>query len=413
MRKAAGSKELSRLLPSGEFSWYNLNKCLFNKQKFGERLMANEKEKQILALIKKNPFISQNEIARELKLSRSAVANYISSLMRKGEIVGRAYILPRERKITCIGGANIDQKMYLSGNIKWRTSNPVRTEKSLGGVARNIAENLGRLGAAVSLVTALGNDEAGKWLQESTGAWADLSPVMNISGANTGHYTAIIDGSGEMIVALADMGIYDRVAAGQLAERWNHIGSSSFVLLDTNFPKDVIQYVITRCGEEKIPLAVATVSVPKAEKLPEDLSGIKLLIVNRDEAEAVAKTEFSEKNPLPLADALFRRGLEKLVVTAGEKGVFYFDRSGFCGHLPAPEAEVRDVTGAGDALAAGVIYGLNEGKHLAAACQIGLACSYLTVQSEKTVAEELNGELLAETVRNLWNDTESNMEGDF
>lgn len=48
--------------------------------------------------------------------------------------------------IICIGGANLDRKFYAKFDITSETSNPVKSSTSVGGVARNIAENLGRLG---------------------------------------------------------------------------------------------------------------------------------------------------------------------------------------------------------------------------------------------------------------------------
>ena len=68
------------------------------------------KEKQILHHIKINPFISQQELSAKVGLSRSAVANYIANLTKRGEIKGRAYILQEESSIVCIGGANTGRK---------------------------------------------------------------------------------------------------------------------------------------------------------------------------------------------------------------------------------------------------------------------------------------------------------------
>ena len=55
------------------------------------RVSLSQKEKQVLELIRKNPFVTQQELSNQLGLSRSAVAGHVSSLTRKGQIVGRAY----------------------------------------------------------------------------------------------------------------------------------------------------------------------------------------------------------------------------------------------------------------------------------------------------------------------------------
>ena len=53
-------------------------------------------------------------MANELKMSRPAVANIISQLIKNGKITGRAYILPENKEIICIGGANVDRKYTLN-----------------------------------------------------------------------------------------------------------------------------------------------------------------------------------------------------------------------------------------------------------------------------------------------------------
>lgn len=70
----------------------------------------NEREQAVLALIRQNPFMSQQEMADKMNLSRPVLANLVSSLTKQGKIVGRAYILPEENEIICIGGANLDRK---------------------------------------------------------------------------------------------------------------------------------------------------------------------------------------------------------------------------------------------------------------------------------------------------------------
>ncbi|EOT3921443.1 winged helix-turn-helix transcriptional regulator, partial [Escherichia coli] len=49
----------------------------------------NDREKQILKILRRNPLIQQNEIADILQISRSRVAAHIMDLMRKGLIKGK------------------------------------------------------------------------------------------------------------------------------------------------------------------------------------------------------------------------------------------------------------------------------------------------------------------------------------
>ncbi|WP_027409986.1 carbohydrate kinase [Anoxybacteroides tepidamans] len=355
----------------------------------------NEKEQLILTLVRQNPFITQNELAERLGLSRSAVAGYISSLTKQGKIIGRAYVLPEASRIVCIGGANVDRKAQLLSAIQLGTSNPVTMTQTCGGVARNIAENLGRLGQSVSLVTVAGDDQEGAWLLSATSAYVDTSQAVKMEQANTGTYTAVLDDRGEMVVALADMAIYDHVTSDFVQKRWPHLSSASAVLLDTNFPSAVLRLVIERCREENVPLCIAPVSAPKVKKLPNDLRGVTWLIANENEALALAKSK--DGNAEAASDHILSLGVEHVIITRGAQGIMYKTQRGEQGMIPAPNIDVVDVTGAGDAFVSGFLYGINQGKSFVDACELGMSASIIALQTKETVCSRLNEHVLNET----------------
>ena len=352
----------------------------------------NEKESQIFHLIKENPFLTQNEIAGKLNLSRSAVAGYISSLTKQGKLLGRAYILPEEKRIVCIGGANMDRKSTLEQAFHLGTSNPVRTTSTLGGVARNIAENLGRMGADVHLLTVVGDDREGKDVLTRTGEYVKILPSLEIAGQSTGAYTAILDEHGNMAVALADMGIYDAVDIPFIEKRWSHIAASSMVLLDTNFPKEVISYIFRRCVDEGISVAAVPTSIPKLNRLPENMSGLEWLILNREEAETLSGVIVMDDDSVQeAARKILAQGARNVVITRSEKGLYYTNDNGENGFLIGQPAEsVVDVTGAGDSLASGIMLGAIEGHSILESCQYGMACASMTIRSKETVSPALN-----------------------
>ena len=112
--------------------------------------------------------------------------------------------------VLCIGGANLDRKLKLSEPLRMRTSNPVTSEVSPGGVARNVAENLARLGCKVGLLSTFSDDLEGNWLLDHlNSAGVDVSPSLIVPGRKSGSYTALQDAEGEMLLAMADMEIAD------------------------------------------------------------------------------------------------------------------------------------------------------------------------------------------------------------
>lgn len=360
----------------------------------------NEKELHILQLIKKDPFISQSDLAAETGLSRSAVAGYISSLMKQGSILGRAYVLPETKDIICVGGSNVDRKIQVNGDLQYGTSNPAASSESCGGVARNIAENLGRLGCDVSLLTVVGTDHEGEWLLDFSKPFMDIAPSQILQNSKTGTYTAVLDQDGEMTIALADMSIYDAVDFDFIDKRWGYFASSQMVVLDTNFSAEVLEKIIVRCNEEDIPLCITPVSSPKVKKLPKKLDGVTWLIANTDEAESLSGVDIqSDGDYFKAAEHILNLGVEKVVITRGDKGLIYFTKSGEAGVLLPPPIKVDDVTGAGDSLVAGIMYGHLKGLNTEDACKIGISCSTLTLQSHETVNPNLNHARLQETFK--------------
>lgn len=118
----------------------------------------NDREKQILKILRRNPLIQQNEIADILQISRSRVAAHIMDLMRKGLIKGKGYILTEQDYCVVVGAINMDIRGMADIRYPQAASHPGSVHCSAGGVGRNIAHNLALLGRDVHLISAIGND---------------------------------------------------------------------------------------------------------------------------------------------------------------------------------------------------------------------------------------------------------------
>ncbi|GAB3456038.1 PfkB family carbohydrate kinase [Massilia terrae] len=355
------------------------------------------KKERLLDLVRANPFISQQELADQLGLSRSAVAGHIAALIRERRLLGRAYVLPERRAIVCIGAAALDRKLRSPARLVPGTSNPATQSESFGGVARNVAENLARLGAAVGLVTALGQDAAGAaLLAHADGAGIDTRGVLHLADAVTGTYTAVLDADGEMTVALADMALYDRITPDLIATRRPQRANAAMVVADLNLPQDTLAQVLADAALDAVPLVLVAASEPKMARLPARLDGAMLMILNAGELGTRVGRPLPGDADIAAACAEVQgQGVRDLVITRGAAGVLFTSPDGIK-HLPAPKAEVVDVTGAGDAFAAAVCWSLQQDPgDLELACRRGLCLSALTLGSPHTVCPTLPDELFA------------------
>ncbi|MDP4085552.1 MAG: carbohydrate kinase family protein [Bacillota bacterium] len=363
----------------------------------------NKQDEMILQLIKNNTFITEEELVRKTGITPLKVNEVILSLVQSGQIIGRSFVLPEEKQTLCIGGANVDWKIQTLKSLSYKTSNPSKSSKSCGGVARNIAENLGRLGSKTSLLSFVGSDSEGEWVLKHTKEFVDVSATQTIQGKSTGTYTAVLDTDGEMAVALADMAIYDEVGESCIDFILQQVTESRMVLLDTNLPVNINQQIIRCCNDKKIPLCIATVSAPKIDRLPDSLEGVSWLIANQKEAEALSGFEIrTEGDFFRAAEAILKSGVERVVITRGDKGLIYFTKKGEAGVLLPPEILITDVTGAGDSLVSGIIFSFLKGLGTVDACKVGISCSIITLQSNETVNPSFNQQKLMETFQTFF-----------
>jgi pseudouridine kinase len=355
-----------------------------------------QQEAAVLALIRENPFAGQQEIADMLGLARSTVAAHVTQLVQKGYILGRGYVLPEPSRAVAIGGAVFDRKYRARTKIVLETSNPVDGLRSFGGVARNVAENLALLGTPVSFISMIGDDETGAaLLAQLRERGIDVSQVVVTRERPTAEYAAVLDPAGDLVLGLADMGIFDLFQPAHLDRAWSHIASASLVFADCNLPGETLTHLVTRRQGARFRLAVDAVSTHKVTRLPEDLNGIDLLFMNLDEA----NTLLGRRGADGLADAaeaaslLQQKGAREAVVTMGARGMAVAGAEG-SRTFPAIAAQPVDMTGAGDAMIAGTLHGLLSSEDTYAAARSGALLGALTTESAASVHPELSQRFL-------------------
>ncbi|MCW2871823.1 carbohydrate kinase [Actinacidiphila oryziradicis] len=366
-------------------------------------MMLTQREREIIALLRRDPLAGPQAIADALGSTRAAVNVHLSNLGKKGAILGRGYILRQENAVVVIGGANVDVKVRSLARLQHRTSNPGRSNTAPGGVGRNIAENLARLGTPTHLIAAVGHDAAGERLLSDTQAAGVRVDHVHRSAHPTGTYTAVLDADGDMVVAIADMAATDGLAPQDLDQGRELIANASLLVLDGNLSAEVLAYATDIAHAADVPTVIDPVSVPKAALLAPLLTSerpIFALTPNLDELEAIIGRSVggAEKDVVQAAAVLHERGVQHAWVRLGERGSLLSTRGKGHIFLTAPPAEVRDVTGAGDAMLGAFVHALLTGSDPAEAARYGHAAAALTVASAATVRPDLTSRLIEDAL---------------
>jgi sugar/nucleoside kinase (ribokinase family) len=362
----------------------------------------NKKEQMVLANIKENPFISQQELSEKVGLSRSAVANIISGLIRKEYVQGKAYVLNDEYPIVCIGAANVDRKFYVTDRLIHGTSNPIESTKSVGGVARNIAENLGRLSQDVTLLTACGVDSEWEAIRTLSSPFINLDYVHQISNKSTGSYTALISDTGDMEYGFADMAVYDELTPEVLIQNTYILKHAKCIIADLNIPRASLEFLCAYAEKQDIKVVLIPVSGPKMKNLPHNLHAVDWMIVNRDETEAHFDSSIqNEDDLLEGARRWNDAGIEHVIVTNGSKSLAYSSRAESSLYEIEKSSEVVDVTGAGDAFSAAVIYGWLKGIDMKDTVRLGMINSRKTIETNYTVRQDLDEHQLIKNLEEI------------
>lgn len=319
--------------------------------------------------------------------------------------------------VVVAGGANLDVVGYASAHLMAADSNPGTVKFTPGGVARNVAENLARLGVPVRLVSAVGDDAAGRHLLAAThAAGVDVSCVLTQAGSATATYLAVHGPDGDMALAVNDMGVPDRLDASVMRQGDGWLAKAAAVVVDANLGESALGSIFdTRSGAVTTTVFADAVSAAKCLRLKPWLSHLHTLKVNALEAATLlgqgvdgdlrADSGGLDSRridwALKVARELRANGACNVVVTLGALGTCWCDNQGQTGHCAARQVPVVSTAGAGDALLAGLVTMHLAGLPLGDAVPWAMACAELTLLSGAANSPSLSRTAVAARLETL------------
>jgi pseudouridine kinase len=281
-----------------------------------------------------------------------------------------------------IGASCLDFKGRAREALVLGTSNIGSIARRPGGVGFNIAAHLALLGAAPRFVSMVGNDPEGSILLAACRECELETEHVRVVDEPTGVYLAVLDPRGELAAGIAAMDLCEAMLPGALPSLEPLVMDAPMVIVDANLPLPTLAHVAGLCSVLEVPLWAEPATADKARRLLDILPVIALLKPNREELEALVGL------PLPtraeIVDAARGLGVRSVIVTLAEEGVVRVDGDRAV-HYPSPVVEVRDATGAGDALMAAMAWAAIRGRDLDEGIACGIEAARLTLQSDESV----------------------------
>jgi pseudouridylate synthase / pseudouridine kinase len=373
-----------------------------------------------LALVKQNARVGADiaiEMARQLQSSSSSSSSSSKHMHQPRILVpGSFSIGTAESKggtttttgttaehqlrsdVIVIGGAIIDVVARpTNGPLLPQTSNPAICHESDGGVGRNVAETLGRLGSHPLFYSAVGDDPAGRSLidrlQRECGVISPDRTVSIVPHVNTARYVAILDHDGDLHVACADVAVLDHI---QILPDDETLAAAKYLVLDANLPKLVIAQLAQRANALGTSVVFEPTSVPKAQDVDLFLKYVSFAFPNTAELEAMVdhpnKRTMGVEEQMAHVLARMNPLSATLIVTAGQHGVYAGLRRDWSTN-EAPTVTitttfypverilpVANATGAGDTLVGAFLHAMLQHRSLDEAIQFGMQAAEISLQ---------------------------------
>ncbi|MGE5415289.1 MAG: PfkB family carbohydrate kinase [Acidobacteriota bacterium] len=312
------------------------------------------REREIVEIVRKEPLISQDELAARLKITRSSVAVHISNLMKKGIILGKGYVF--NERVSCV----VLGECHMAINVTPSTGVQAAIDMSMGGFGFTMSRSLCKFGLDVKLLSIFGTDEDGDRLLSATQkAAVDVAHVYRPNGTNS---TKIVN------IRSQD----NPISYEQSFNTWDYqklLDAKEWLAINCQWlvvqPR-LMELVTSRIsGREELDRKFICTSLGTSDldQLPYDLSLVQLIVLG---------CQSEEMNSSRVQDQGFiERGAGNVVVTDGRNLIAVSTREG-SHEIPVPPGQGFDLPHGLNDFACGVIYGLTGGYPVRQAIRIGM-----------------------------------------
>lgn len=247
-----------------------------------------------------------------------------------------------------------------------------------GGKGANQACALGRLGADVSILGAVGNDMyAKKELDSLRDSGVNVNHVIQRKEGNTGIALIAVNKNGDNSIVVIS-GTNATVSEKDIDDNIELIQESDIIIFQLEIPVNTVIYAAKKAKELGKTVILDPAPVPR--EFPNELfQYVDVIKPNETELKMLTGFGDSEEELNQAAELLKSRGVKDVLVTLGEKGVYVNSQKKGISQIPAVKVQAVDTTAAGDSFTAALAIMLAEGKSLEEASEFANYVSAIVV----------------------------------
>lgn len=284
----------------------------------------------------------------------------------------------------------MDIKCFPSARLDYKGRNPGRVVFQHGGVGRNVAETLARLGADVRFVSSV---TAGGLGDEVTarlaGLGVDVRALTQQPASGHGLWVAILEADGDLACSVSQLFDFEGIKAGWRLYRQRLLAGAAVVVLEVDLDAEAAAMVVADAAAAGVPVIALPSNLTVVRAHPELLARVHTFICNQHEAGLLTGYPVANEAAAAAAAALVERyHLQRAVVTLGPAGAAAADEGGTarCDAIPVTAV---DTTGAGDAFVAGFAAATAAGLPTAEALTCAVRVAGWTVNAAEPVCPDL------------------------
>lgn len=304
-----------------------------------------------------------------------------------------------QKYILVFGASVVDMFGFCNSSYKACDSIPGKIKISFGGVSRNIAENMARVGVKTKFISILGNDEIGRsMLDHSLQIGYDMRNSLILEGKSTPTYMAILDQTGEMVSAVADLDGISSMTTDFIDSKAPMIENAAYTFLDADDPIN-LEYLLTKF-RGKTKFILDPISSTKADKVKHLIKYFHTIKPNRVEAEVLSGMKINTREDLEKVGKYFLSlGIKNVFISLDADGIYYTNGLE-SGTLKATGVTVKNVTGAGDSFVAGLGFSYMNNLSIKETVKFAMAMSIVTISHEETIHPKMGHELIEKIIEN-------------